>query len=73
MPSLFRKKKLDKELSSNTDGNQRKTQKVNGIPVEENPGDEYFDVNIFSRLSLPVGITVLSPTSRFANVHFANV
>lgn len=42
MPSLFRKKKLEKEFSSNT-GNEGKTQKTNGIPMGEDPDEEYFD------------------------------
>ena len=72
MPSLFRKKKLEKEFSSNS-GNEGKIQKTNGIPMGEDPDEEYFDVNIFLRSSLSVGTTVVALTSRFADVQFANV
>lgn len=72
MPSLFRKKKLEKEFSSNT-GNEGKTQKTNGIPMGEDPDEQYFDVNIFLRSSLSVGTTVVALTSRLADVQFANV
>ena len=56
MPSLFRKKKLERELSSKPDGkhpSKRRTQKVNGIPKENDYDDddddavgEYFEVTL---------------------------
>lgn len=55
MPSLFRKKKLERELTSKPDGkhpSKRRTQKVNGIPKENDYDDddddavgEYFEPN----------------------------